>query len=84
MDLAEIIGNTAAIIGTITFLPQVIKVFKTKQTKDLALVMLLLLNLTALLWLVYGLCIVKTPMIWSNLVILFLSGYLTIMKLKYG
>ncbi|MEL6919261.1 MAG: SemiSWEET transporter, partial [Bacteroidota bacterium] len=55
MDIALIIGNIAASLTTISFLPQAIKTIKTKDTKNLSFPMYLLFVMGVSLWIVYGL-----------------------------
>ena len=62
----EIIGLTAATIGGISLFPQVLKIVKTKSTKDISREMLLLLGGSIFLWLVYGILINNLPIILSN------------------
>jgi len=54
MDTITIIGLIAAAFTTITLLPQLIKVWKTKSTKDISVGMFLLYCGGVLLWFVYG------------------------------
>jgi uncharacterized protein with PQ loop repeat len=66
MEVVDIVG-TIALIVTLTHtgvgLPiQIYKNFQAKSTKGLSLSMVILLFLTILTWLTYG--IVKTPMDW--------------------
>ncbi len=84
MDLAFIIGICAASLTTISFLPQVIKAWKTKQTSDLSLLMVVLLLLGVFLWLVYGLMLKQSPIILANSVTLVLAITLLGLKLKYS
>ena len=55
IDKNELIGFIAAVCTTFAFLPQVIKVWKTKQTKDLSLRMYTIMFIGICLWFVYGL-----------------------------
>ncbi|GIR50383.1 MAG: hypothetical protein CM15mP59_1250 [Flavobacteriaceae bacterium] len=55
IDQNELIGFIAAVCTTFAFLPQVIKVWKTKQTKDLSLRMYTIMFIGICLWFVYGL-----------------------------
>ena len=56
----QILGLVAGTITSITFLPQVIHIWKTKSAKDLSLLMLLLLILGVILWLTYGLIVMMS------------------------
>jgi len=55
MDTITIIGLIAVAFTTITLLPQVIKIWKTKSTKDISIGMFTLYCGGVLLWFVYGL-----------------------------
>lgn len=73
----------AGTITSITFLPQVIKVWKTKSAKDLSTLMLLLLMVGVSLWLVYGLVIADAAIIYTNSMVLLMTLILLFFKLKY-
>ena len=77
------IGFFAAFCTTIAFLPQAIKVYKTKSTKDISLYMFLIFTIGVLSWLIYGLIINDWPVILANAVTLILSFFILIYKLKY-
>ena len=68
IDQNELIGFIAAACTTFAFLPQVIKVWKTKQTKDLSLRMYTIMFIGICLWLVYGLRINSLSIILANIV----------------
>ena len=79
----EIIGLAAAALTTISFLPQAIKVWKTKSAKDLSLGMFSIFTSGVLLWLIYGILIVDIPIIAANAITLMLSGTILYFKLTY-
>lgn len=79
----EILGLVAGTITSITFLPQVVKIWQTKSAKDLSLMMLLLLMLGVVLWLIYGLVIMSAAIIYTNSMVLFMSLVMLFFKLKY-
>ena len=74
IDQNEIIGLIAAVCTTFAFIPQVIKVWKTKQTKDLSLRMYSIMFIGILLWLVYGIRIDSLSIILANVVTATLVG----------
>jgi MtN3 and saliva related transmembrane protein len=82
--MIEVIGLVAATLTTVSFLPQAIKTFKTKKTKDLSLPMYLALTVGVVLWLIYGLNIQSLPIILANAVTLVLSSCILFLKLKHG
>ena len=83
MSFIQILGLVAGTITSITFLPQVIHIWKTKSAKDLSLMMLLLLILGVLLWLTYGLLVMDAAIIYTNSMVLAMSFILLFFKIKY-
>tara|TARA_B100001063_G_C16430974_1_gene388807 strand:+ start:142 stop:402 length:261 start_codon:yes stop_codon:yes gene_type:complete len=81
--ISEYIGFFAALCTTIAFLPQAIKVYQTKSTKDISLLMFLIFTVGVLSWLIYGLIINDYPVILANAVTLFLSLFILLYKIKY-
>ncbi len=78
------IGFIAAILTTASFLPQVLKVWRTRSANDVSLVMYLLFLAGVALWLTYGILIESWPVILSNLITLILAGAVLVMKLRFG
>jgi MtN3 and saliva related transmembrane protein len=66
MDYINIIGLTAAALGGLSLFPQVLKVLKTKSTKDISREMFLILASSIFLWLVYGILMENLPIIIAN------------------
>ena len=77
------IGSIAAVLTTFAFLPQVIKVIKTKDTESIAFGMYLMQVLGIALWLAHGLVIHDLPLILANSVSFILSGTILIYKIRY-
>ncbi|MBN1407483.1 MAG: SemiSWEET transporter [Calditrichaceae bacterium] len=84
MEAISIVGFTAAVFTTISFLPQVIKIIKTKHTKDLSLGMYAFFVTGVLLWFVYGFLIYDIPVIIANGITLLLSTVILIYIIKYS
>ena len=79
-----IIGLLAGLLCTVSFLPQVIKAFKSRRTKDLSLATFSILSAGLFLWIIYGILISQIPIILTNVMILILSLLILGLKLKYG
>lgn len=62
------IGSGAAILTMFGFVPQIIKIQKTKSVEDVSLHMLLQFALGMLLWLLYGIHIKDSILIIANAV----------------
>ena len=84
MDITTALGLLAGTLTTIAFLPQVIRVWKSKSTKDLSLVMLGTFTTGVFCWLIYGLMIDSLPIILANAVTFLLAGANVALKLRYG
>ncbi|MFC1637626.1 SemiSWEET family sugar transporter [Candidatus Margulisiibacteriota bacterium] len=84
MDHVFVIGIIAACLTTAAFVPQVVKAHISKQTKDISLVMCVLLAAGVALWTIYGIFLRFIPIIAANSIILVLSLYLIFLKRKYG
>ncbi|MCP3683468.1 MAG: hypothetical protein GY861_12345 [bacterium] len=82
--ITEIIGFSAAAVGTSLMLPQVIKSIKTKKVDDVAFGMLLLYFFNCLLWSIYGILIIAWPVIICNLIALIISIIQIVLKLRYS
>lgn len=84
MDITTLTGLAAGTFTTISFLPQVIKAWKSKSTKDISVGMYIVLAAGLLLWVFYGFAINSTPIIATNAVGLILSLVVLVLKIKYG
>lgn len=84
MDGVTLIGLLAAAISTLGFAPQVIKIQRTRMTRDLSLGSYILLFSGLSLWLIYGLLLGALPIILGNAVACAMAGYIIYMKLKHG
>lgn len=83
MDTVVLIGYIAGALTTISFIPQVARAWKMKETRDLSLAMLLLFAAGILLWTVYGIWTRSLPIIAANVITFFLVLLLLCMKIKY-
>jgi MtN3 and saliva related transmembrane protein len=83
MNSASMLGVVAGFLTTVSFLPQVFKIWRSKSASDLSFVMLLILNTGVFLWLVYGFMIKDVAVIWTNGATLILSSLILGFKVKY-
>ena len=84
MVYIEVIGFAAGTLTTIALIPQVIKAWKTKLTRDVSFSWIAILNVGILLWLIYGVLIVSWPLILSNIFSLILAFSILVLKMKHG
>ncbi|HMT95983.1 MAG TPA: SemiSWEET transporter [Ferruginibacter sp.] len=83
MTAIEILGLAAGTISSITFLPQVTRIWKTKSAKDLSMNMLFLLILGVSMWLVYGVVQKDLAIIYTNSMVLVMSVIMFFFKIKF-
>lgn len=83
MTNLDIIGFAAATLTTFCFLPQNIRIIRTKKTSDISLVMYLMFAIGLFLWLLYGIMQTAWPIILSNIITLILVIPIIILKIRY-
>ncbi|MBM3248845.1 MAG: hypothetical protein FJZ10_05460 [Candidatus Omnitrophica bacterium] len=79
-----IVGIIAGALCTISFIPQIVKIIKTRQAKDLSLLTFSIFALGVLFWFIYGIMIKELPVILANGITLVLVAIVVAAKLKYG
>lgn len=80
----ELIGAAGAVLTTLCWLPQALKVIRDKETRALSLLATAGFTVGVLLWLVYGLAIGDWPLIGSDAVTLALMLPILATKLRHG
>ena len=84
MAISTLVGLAAATCTTGSFLPQVVKAWRSKSTRDVSAGMFTLLVTGNSLWLLYGSFIGDLPLVLSNIITLGLVGTILGLKLRYG
>lgn len=84
MDGTTFIGLIAALCTTASFLPQVIKTLRSKQTKDISLLMYAILTTGIFFWLVYGVLLKDLPLILANVISFSLAVCVLVLKIRHG
>ena len=77
------LGYAAGFLTTIAFVPQVLKIWRTKSAKDVSLATFAAFTLGVVLWLLYGIARQEPPIIIWNSVTLVLAVAILVMKVKY-
>ena len=77
------VGVVAAFLTTLSFVPQVIKVVQTKDTKSISLIMYLMSCTGIFLWMMHGLMIKDSALFYANIVTFGLAMIILVYKLKY-
>ncbi|HOW24581.1 MAG TPA: SemiSWEET family transporter [Bacteroidales bacterium] len=84
MNPIEIIGFAAGGLVSVSLLPQVIKSWRTKSTKDIALSWTLINLSGQILWIIYGQKIHSEALVIMSIITLFMVGIVIILKLIHG
>lgn len=83
-ELVTLLGLTAGVLTTLSFVPQVVKTWKTRSTHDISLAMFAALCTGIFLWLVYGVLIRDIPVMAANALSLTLAGTILVLKIRHG
>jgi len=82
-EIVEIVGFIAGAFTTLSFLPQLVAVYRQKSAKDLSWIYLATFTTGVGLWLFYGLLLSAPPIIAANSVTLVLLMAIMALKVKY-
>lgn len=82
MNAIEIVGFSASLLSVLNQFPQAIKVYTTKDTHSISLLMYCIVVVCISLWLVYGILLKDAPLIWANALSLIPITYIFTMKLN--
>ena len=83
MDIIAMIGLGAAALSTVSLLPQLARVWKTKSVKDISAGYCGVMFTSVALWLVYGVLSADVPVIAANSVVVVQSAAILVFKAKY-
>jgi len=84
IDYTAFIGLLAGACTTLSFLPQAIKTYRMKETRDISLSMYIILAAGILLWIIYGILIHDLPVILANSISFAFASLIIILKVKHG
>ena len=79
----ENLGFAAAFCTTAAFVPQLVRVLRSRSAHDISMPTFLLFSIGIFLWLLYGIYTGSKPVIASNIVTLILTLSILFLKLKY-
>ena len=81
--MTDLIGFFAATLTTVAYLPQLVRIIKTRSAKDVSLVMYLVMLTGVVMWLVYGINLGSLPIIMANAVTTLFVLTIIVCKLRY-
>ncbi|HOJ70622.1 MAG TPA: SemiSWEET transporter [Syntrophorhabdaceae bacterium] len=81
--METIIGYIAAFFTTFAMMPQVIRIVRLKEARDISLWMPMMILTGSLLWLVYGILIKQMPVVIANAVSFLISLFTLLTSIRY-
>ncbi len=83
MTLIDVAGFVAATLTTLSFVPQALQTFRTKDVSGISLGMYGVFTAGVSMWLLYGWLLQAWPIVVANAVTLTLAMSILAMKLRY-
>jgi len=83
MSATESLGYAAALLTTLSFVPQAVLTFRTRRTEGVSLGMYSAYTLGIFLWLLYGIGLGMWPIIIANTITFVLAAAILVMKLRF-
>jgi len=83
MALADVVGSLAAVLTSAAFVPQVVRVWRTRSARDISFGMYAVFVSGVACWIVYGFLIEAWPVIIANLVTLLLAATVLVLKVRF-
>jgi MtN3 and saliva related transmembrane protein len=80
----EWIGYAAAILTSMSFVPQAVLTIRSRSTSGISRGMYIMFTAGVALWLVYGIYLMSWPMICANILTLTLAVIILALKMRYG
>jgi MtN3 and saliva related transmembrane protein len=81
IDSATVVGGIAAVLSTVSFVPQATKIIRSRDTSSISTGMYAVTVAGFTLWTAYGAMQTAWPLIASNSICLILSAFILTMKL---
>ena len=83
MDGLDVLGLVATGFTTSSFVPQVMRTWRTRDVSGISLPTYLIITIGLALWLIYGVLRNDLPLTVANAVMVVLTGAITIMKIRF-
>jgi MtN3 and saliva related transmembrane protein len=77
------IGYAAGALTVLALVPQVVRSYRTRRVDDLSWGMTVLLVVSGILWLAYGVLASQRPVILTNVGVVILASALVVAKLRF-
>jgi MtN3 and saliva related transmembrane protein len=80
----EWLGTAAAILTTLSFVPQAAKTIRSRDTHGISLLMYVVFTIGIGFWFCYGIVLHSWPMVLANAVTFLLAATILALKLRHG
>jgi MtN3 and saliva related transmembrane protein len=77
----ELIGICAGICTTVSFIPQILQIWRTRSASSISFPMYIIFSIGVSLWIIYGTLMHATAVVLANSVTLVLSISILVMKI---
>ncbi len=84
MSNIDLLGYIAGILVVLSLLPQAVRSWKTKSTRDLSLPRYIVYIIGLILWIVYAVIIHNGPVALTNGIGLIIATFILYLKLRHG
>ena len=82
--IVDAIGASGAILTTVCWVPQTVKIIREREARAISLPATTLCALGVLFWLVYGVAILDGPLIGSSIATLAMTVTILVLKIRHG
>jgi MtN3 and saliva related transmembrane protein len=84
MNQLDLLGLVATCFTTSSFVPQVWRIWKTRDVASISLPTYIIITFGLVLWLIYGVLKADLPLIVANAAMVVLTGSIAVMKMRYS
>ncbi len=84
MNYQDTVGTLAAVLTTVSFVPQAVLTLRTRDVSGISLSMYSTFTLGVALWLAYGMALGEWPIMAANAVTLVLAATILVTKIVVG
>jgi MtN3 and saliva related transmembrane protein len=83
VDYVTVLGLFAGALTVVAFFPQLLRVWRTRSTRDISLGMFSIFCVAVFLWFVYGVLINNVPVMVANFLVFVQALIIVAFKVKY-
>lgn len=84
MGASDWAASIAAVLTTVSFLPQAVHVIRTRDTRAISLLMYVMFTAGVGFWEIYGWLVMQPAIIVANLITFVLAGTILFLKVRDG